>query len=122
MPVVGARPRPLRHREPSTREPSTREPRAAVVSVYEEPPLAEPAPIAIGWAPPPMLVEVPPPAPFPYSVWVGGYWVWQGNWAWAHGHWMEPPRPSYVWVHPYYEHRSGQVIFISGYWSAPGAA
>ena len=49
-------------------------PPPAVVSVYEEPPLAEPAPIAVGWAPPPMLVEVPPPAPFPYAVWVGGYW------------------------------------------------
>lgn len=97
-------------------------PPPAIVSVYEEPPLVEPAPIAVGWAPPPMLVEVPPPAPFPYSVWVGGYWVWQGNWVWAHGHWMEPPRPSYVWVHPYYEHRGGQVIFISGYWSAPGVA
>jgi hypothetical protein len=97
-------------------------PPPAVVSVYEEPPLVEPAPIAIGWAPPPMLVEAPPPAPFPYSVWVGGYWVWQGNWVWAHGHWMEPPRANYVWVHPYYEHRGGQVIFISGYWSAPGAA
>ncbi len=90
------------------------------VSVYEEPPLSEPAPIAVGWAPPPMLVEVPPPPPFPYAAWVGGYWVWQGNWVWAHGHWMEPPRPQYAWVHPYYEHRGGVVIFISGYWSAPG--
>ena len=93
---------------------------AAVVSVYEEPPLSEPAPIAVGWAPPPMLVEAPPPPPFPYAVWVGGYWVWQGNWVWAHGHWMAPPRAQYVWVHPYYEHRGGAVIFISGYWSAPG--
>src|SRR5437762_1318059 len=92
----------------------------AVVSVYEAPPLSEPAPIAVGWAPPPMLVEAPPPPPLPYAVWVGGYWVWQGNWVWAHGHWMEPPRPQYVWVHPYYEHRGGAVIFISGYWSAPG--
>ncbi len=92
----------------------------AAVSVNVEPPVVEPAPIAVGWAPPPMLVEVPPPAPFFGAVWVGGYWVWQGNWVWAHGHWMGPPRPDYVWVHPYYEHRGDTVIFIDGHWSAPG--
>jgi len=91
-----------------------------VVSVNVEPAVVEPAPIAIGWAPPPMLVEVPPPSPFFGAVWVGGYWVWQGNWVWAHGHWMSAPRPDYVWVHPYYEHRGDAVIFIDGHWSAPG--
>jgi len=54
------------------------------------------------------------------AVWVGGYWVWQGNWVWAHGHWMGPPRADYVWVHPYYEHRGDAVIFIDGHWSSPG--
>jgi len=91
-----------------------------VVSVYVEPPLSQPAPIAIGWAPPPMLVENPPPPPFAEAVWVGGYWVWEGNWVWAHGHWVSPPRPEYAWVHPYYEHRDGVVIFITGHWAAPG--
>jgi hypothetical protein len=69
-----------------------------------------------------LLVEVPPPSPFFGAVWVGGYWVWQGNWVWAHGHWMGPPSPDYVWVHPYYEHRGDDVIFIDGYWSPPGVA
>ncbi len=115
--VIQAPPREVMVPAPVAEEAA---PPAAVVSVYEEPPLSQPAPIAVGWAPPPMLVEVPPPPPFPYSVWVGGYWVWQGNWVWAHGHWMAPPRPQYVWVHPYYEHRADVVIFISGHWSAPG--
>jgi len=53
---------------------------APAVSVYVEPPVVQPAPIAVGWAPPPLLVEVPPPSPFFGAVWVGGYWVWQGNW------------------------------------------
>src|SRR5437879_487050 len=63
--VIEAPPREVM--QPAVVEPAPA-PAPAVVSVYEEPPLAEPAPIAIGWAPPPMLVEVPPPAPFPYSV------------------------------------------------------
>jgi hypothetical protein len=115
--VIQAPPREVIQPTPVAEEAA---PPAAVVSVYEEPPLSQPAPIAVGWAPPPMLVEVPPPPPFPYSVWVGGYWVWQGNWVWAHAHWMAPPRPQYVWVHPYYEHRGDAVIFINGHWSAPG--
>jgi len=89
-------------------------------SVYVEPPLEQPAPIAVGWAPPPMLVEVPPPEPFPGAVWVGGYWVWQGNWVWGAGHWVAPPRADFVWVHPYYEHRGDAVIFIDGHWSPRG--
>jgi len=117
--VIQAPPREVIQPAPVAEEAA---PPPPVVSVYEEPPLSEPAPIAVGWAPPPMLVEVPPPTPFPYAVWVGGYWVWQGNWVWAHGHWMAPPRAQYVWVHPYYEHRGDQVIFINGHWSAPDVA
>src|SRR3984893_13146159 len=97
-------------------------PPRAVVSVYVEPPISEPEPIAVGWAPPPLLVESPPPPPFEDAVWVGGYWVWQGDWVWAHGHWVGAPRPNYMWVHPYYEHRDGVVIFITGHWSPPGVA
>lgn len=97
-------------------------PPRAVVSVYVEPPISQPEPIAVGWAPPPLLVESPPPPPFDAAVWVGGYWVWQGDWVWAHGHWVGAPRPNYVWVHPYYEHRDGVVIFITGHWSPPGVA
>ena len=91
-----------------------------VISVYVEPPNSQPAPILIGWAPPPMLVEVPVPVPYASAVWVGGYWVWEGNWVWAAGHWMAPPEPNYAWVHPYYEHRDGGVVFITGHWSPPG--
>ncbi|HUL19370.1 MAG TPA: hypothetical protein VLV29_08905 [Steroidobacteraceae bacterium] len=95
-------------------------PEAPPPSVYEEPPVSQPAPVVVAWAPPPMLVEVPPPMPFEGAVWVGGYWVWRGNWVWASGRWMGPPQPAYVWVHPYYEHRAGAVIFIDGHWAPPG--
>jgi hypothetical protein len=115
---------PVRVDEPVVRErpvyvPAPPSP-AAVVSVVVEPPISQPVPIACPWAPPPMLVEAPPPMPAPDAVWVGGYWIWQGTWVWAHGHWAIPPRPAYHWVEPYYEHREGLVIFIAGHWGAPG--
>ena len=91
-----------------------------VVSIYVEPPIQQPAPILVGWAPPPMLVETVAPLPFAGAVWVGGYWVWEGNWVWAAGRWAPPPQPNYVWVHPYYENRDGAVVFITGHWSPPG--
>jgi hypothetical protein len=91
----------------------------SVISVYVDAPLVQPEPIAVGWAPPPMLVEEVPPPPDPDAIWTGGYWTWQGQWVWCAGRWSLPPRPEYVWVQPYYEHRYDTVVFIPGYWSAP---
>ncbi len=91
-----------------------------VVSVYVDPPLFQPAPIRIEWAPPPMLVETVAPMPYEGAIWTGGYWVWEGNWVWAYGRWAPPPQPGYGWVHPYYENRGGSVVFVNGFWAAPG--
>lgn len=91
----------------------------AVISVFVDAPLEQPEPVAIGWAPPPMLVEDIPPPPTPDGVWTGGYWTWQGDWVWSAGRWLVPRRPQYVWVQPYYEHRDERVIFVPGYWSRP---
>jgi hypothetical protein len=90
-----------------------------VVSVYVDPPLEQPEPIAVEWAPPPMLVEVPPPQPYAEAAWTGGYWAWEGRWFWSAGRWAPPPRPSYTWVQPYYEHRADVVVFVPGFWCAP---
>ncbi len=91
-----------------------------VTSVYVEPALVQPEPIKIAWAPPPMLVDFPPPAPYAEAVWTGGYWAWEGNWIWDSGRWAPPPQPGYQWTHPYYEHRNNSVVFIDGFWAAPG--
>ena len=115
--VVAPPPAPY---QPVPPPPAEAAPEAPPPSVYEEPPAYEPAPVVVAWAPPPMLVEVPPPMPYGSAVWVGGYWVWRGNWVWASGRWMGPPQPTYVWVHPYYEHRADAVIFIDGHWAPPG--
>ena len=93
----------------------------AVVSVYVDPPLVQPEPIAVQWAPPPMLVEVPPPQPYAEAIWTGGYWAWEGRWFWSAGRWAPPPRPDYGWVQPYYEHRGDVVVFVPGFWCAPQA-
>ncbi|MEC5218845.1 hypothetical protein RCH09_003820 [Actimicrobium sp. GrIS 1.19] len=93
-----------------------------VVSVYVEPPMYQPPPIRVQWAPPPMLVETVPYRPYPDAIWTGGYWVWQGNWVWAHGRWAAPPQPGYGWVNPYYENRGGSVLFVNGFWAAPGVS
>ncbi len=91
----------------------------AVVSVYVEPPLAQPEPVAVAWAPPPMLVEAPPPQPYAEAIWIGGFWTWEGRWIWAAGRWAPPPRPHYAWVQPYYEHRGEVVVFVPGFWCPP---
>ena len=96
-------------------------PQQPVYSDYR-PPLAQPRPIAAPWAPPPLLGEAVPPQPSLDATWTGGYWVWREQWVWAPGHWARPPRPDYRWVPPYYEHRDDRVLFVDGFWSAPGVA
>jgi hypothetical protein len=68
-----------------------------------------------------MMVEDPGPQPFYGAYWTGGYWVWDGQWVWAHGRWLAPPYAGYGWNQPYYENRGGMVVFVPGYWRAPGA-
>ncbi len=121
--VVEAPPRYVQAPPPRP-QPVYEQPQAApdnepVVSVYVDPPLEQPAPIAVQWAPPPMLVEVPPPQPYAEAVWTGGYWAWEGRWFWSAGRWAPPPQPSYTWVQPYYEHRGDVVVFVPGFWCAP---
>ena len=93
-----------------------------VVSVYVEPPLVQAPAVLVPWAPPPLLVQAPPPAPFADAVWVGGYWAWQERWVWSAGYWDRPPHLGYSWCEPYYEHRGGAVVFVNGFWAAPGIA
>lgn len=94
----------------------------SVVSVFVDPPLYQPPPVRVQWAPPPMLVEVVPFQSYPGAVWTGGYWVWEGNWVWAHGRWSTPPQLGYGWINPYYENRGGSVLFVNGFWAAPGVS
>ena len=55
--------------------------------------------------------------PGPSFVWIGGEWVWRGNWVWLGGHWGYPPRPRADWV-PGGWVRSGpnQMRRVPGHW------
>src|SRR5215475_9461628 len=86
-------------------------------AVSIEPALEQPAPVAIPWAPPPMLWDPPPPRPYYDAIWVGGHWTWwNGEWVWARGHWSRPPTPGWVYSEPYYEYRGDAVVFVAGFW------
>jgi len=69
-----------------------------------------------------MLVAPPPPPPSPQYVWIGGYWSWYGNWVWIQGRWAPPPQPNFRWFQPYYDHRGSNVVFVGGFWGAPGVS
>jgi hypothetical protein len=86
-------------------------------SVQIEPPMEQPAPVAIPYAPPPMVWDPPPPRPWVEAVWVGGHWSWwNGEWVWARGHWARPPNAGWVYTEPYYEYRGDAVVFVAGFW------
>ena len=113
------RPVPVYQQPAPAYQPPAPQEAEPVVSVFVDPPLVQPAPIAVQWAPPPMLVEVPPPQPYGEAIWTGGYWAWEGRWFWSAGRWAPPPQPNYGWVQPYYEHRGDVVVFVPGFWCAP---
>ncbi len=113
-----APPPPVAYREPLPPPPPQvveQDPGWEAVSI--EPPVEQPAPVAIPWAPPPMLWDPPPVRPWFDAVWVGGHWTWwNGEWVWARGHWARPPRYGWVYSEPYYEYRGDAVVFVGGFW------
>jgi hypothetical protein len=86
----------------------------------DPPPLDEPPMEAIEYPPPPAPGEAVPPIPFDGAIWIGGHFEWDGDWIYVAGRWMAPPGPGYGYTPPYYENRSGVVLYIAGYWQRPG--
>jgi hypothetical protein len=71
--------------------------------------------------PPDPIYEEQTDMPGPGYIWVGGYWGWTGgDWSWAPGRWVVQPAGR-VYIEPYYERVNGQVVYVRGYWGAPGA-
>ncbi|PYM16587.1 MAG: hypothetical protein DME18_01060 [Verrucomicrobia bacterium] len=67
-------------------------------------------------APPPPQVEVVPAAPGPDHVWIEGYWVWRGRWAWEPGRWALRPHNHAVWIRGHWAHRRHGWAWLPGRW------
>jgi len=87
----------------NSQPPQTTQQVSNPVTYYPEPP-----------APP--AVAPPPPQPSADTVYVPGYWVWQGDrYVWRAGYWR-PIREGYVWVPAHYRWTPFGYVFVEGYW------
>jgi hypothetical protein len=69
-------------------------------------------------APPPLLVEVPEPAPARDSVWIPGFWSWTGSrYAWVAGNWSRP-YPGRSWVEGHWKRSGPGFAWVPGRWRA----
>jgi hypothetical protein len=81
----------------------------------------QPEGVVVQQAPPPLIVEVQPPAPSASVVWVGGYWNWDSTrYNWQAGHYSAPPQADVVWVAPRYDPDPHGVRYTPGQWSKKG--
>jgi WXXGXW repeat (2 copies) len=75
--------------------------------------------VEVDAAPPPMRVEVAPPAREGY-VWIPGYWDYRDHdYSWVGGH-FEREREGFVYVAPRYEEREGHWRVYVGGWDRRG--
>ena len=69
-------------------------------------------------APPPVRFERRSPRPDRYSVWIRGFWDWQGDqWIWVPGRWDRPVRRHARWIGPRYHREFGAWRYEPGHWS-----
>ena len=81
--------------------------------------VGEPSPYQVGSLPPEPLYEQMTTSPGDGSVWIDGYWHWNGDeWVWVNGRW-EHEQPGYVYVEPNYDYVADQFVYTPGYWSQP---
>lgn len=69
-------------------------------------------------APPPPKVEPPPPpAPMPTTIWVAGFWQWNGRaWVWVPGSWQVRPDAGAAWRPAEWQTRGKVHVLIPGGW------
>lgn len=69
-------------------------------------------------APPRLRHERIPARPDRDSVWVKGYWHWEGSrWDWVNGRWERPESPKHRWVAPRYVHEGTIWRYEPPHWS-----
>src|SRR5262249_54546213 len=89
---------------------------------YANTSVGEPSPAYVSSMPPEPLYEQMSASPGEGSVWIDGYWHWNGyEWVWVNGRW-EREQLGYVYVEPYYDYLGGSFVYTPGYWSRPERA
>jgi hypothetical protein len=67
--------------------------------------------------PPPTATEVVTPSPASNSVWIPGYWSYDGaSYAWVSGHWEIPPANTHTYVAAHWENQGAGYFFVPSYW------
>jgi hypothetical protein len=67
--------------------------------------------------PPAPLVEERTPQPRPSTVWIAGYWHWNGlQYAWIPGHWEASPHVGASWRAPRYVKVESSYVYEPGTW------
>jgi hypothetical protein len=95
---------------------------AALMASLAAPALAQPSPnlevrIATS-APPHLRHERIPPRPDHDSVWIKGYWHWEGSrWNWVDGRWERPAERTHRWIAPRYRHEGSAWRYEPPHWS-----
>lgn len=86
------------------------------------PTVTTPNPYEVSSLPPDPLYEQMTASPGDDSVWIDGYWHWNGyEWVWVGGRW-EQQQEGYVYVEPNYDWSDGGYVYTPGYWSHPDQA
>src|ERR1043165_5471667 len=86
---------------------------------YANTSVGDPPPYPVSSMPPEPLYEQMTPSPSDGSVWIDGYWHWNGyEGVWVNGRW-EREHLGYVYVEPYYDYSGEQFIYTPGYWTRP---
>jgi hypothetical protein len=67
--------------------------------------------------PPPMQVEIVPPAPGPMAYWSPGHWAWNGTtYVWVGGVYINRPTAQAVFVPGHYAQTPRGWVWINGQW------
>jgi hypothetical protein len=79
--------------------------------------------LGIRVGPPKARIEVRTPTPVAGSVWIPGYYVYNGgrsDYDWTPGRWQVPPAPKQVWIAPRYRRNGNHYDYYEGSWKQQG--
>jgi hypothetical protein len=75
--------------------------------------------VAIGVAPPPLLVYDQPVCPGDGYFWTPGYWDYDydaGDYFWVPGTWVEPPEVGFLWTPGWWGWGGSGFLWNAGFW------